>query len=93
MTTQADNTITVSRKVYKEIMKIWASVDELDEEFEKITFYKNGVPEGWRKGNTGMGTQAGEGEWIRLEDHGSSENWEQFQKTVEKARENVEGSQ
>jgi len=82
-------TVEVTREVYKELMEIWADIDELPEEFELITFYKDGMPEGWRKGNTGMGTTAGEGEWIRLEDHGTSENWEQFLKEVEKARKNV----
>ena len=83
-------TIKVTREVYNELIDIWASPNDLDEEYEKVKFFKNSMPEGWREGDSGLGTTAGEGEWIRLEDHGTTENWEKFKETVEKARENVE---
>lgn len=60
--------------------------DELSEDIKYVKFYKNGMPEGWREGHTGMGTQAGEGEWIRLEDHGTSEDWEGFLNEVDELR-------
>ena len=87
-------TVKVTREVYKELMDIWVDVDELPEEYELIKFYKDGMPEGWKdtNGKAEAGTtQAGTGVWVRLDDHGTSENWEEFKKEVEKARENING--